>query len=348
MNKPVDSSLLHVVNDAVTASNLQEAGVPGTVLVWQDALYEGPVTEFDDLDKLATIRARFFADRGYGAYRDIESAYRMRNAELKAFHRYDEVILWFDYDIFGQLQMAQVISWFNQRDTGRLMISLTPQEILRQGRVLPRLPQCTIPQLLELFAARTEITLAQSAIGEAAWRAFTAVTPTRLLSFYPADLSSMPFIKNAFARLVQEFPDKLTGLSRTAFLILDAVQNKQTTEDAIFHYVQRKEPVPFMSRNIFQRHFHALLQGAHPVLMKKVLKQESVLEVEGESDAPEENVLIHDYAIQFTRYTNQVLHQWADWVQLNGIDRWIGGVHLSEGVIWRYDKITRQVNRTYL
>jgi hypothetical protein len=45
------------------------------------------------------------------------------------------------------------------------------------------------------------------------------------------------------------------------------------------------------------------------------------------------------WILEITDTGRAVLANKADWLELNGIDRWLGGVHLSEGAhIWRWDE----------
>lgn len=342
-----DEKILHVLNDAAGASRVAESGIPGDTLIWQDALYEGPVTEAEDIDKLAKVRARYFADKGYGLYGEIEKAYLSRNKQLKTYKNYDEIVLWFDHDLFGQLQLAQLVAWFNVQDTGWAAICQIHPEQISKGRLVPRLSHLSQSQALQLFGTRSELTLQQSEICQTAWSAFTSSKPGALTAVFPEDLSTMPFIKNAFFRLIQEYPSKQTGLSRTEFLIIDAVKKKHFDEDSIFAYLQEKEPIAFISKNIFQHRLAGLLGATYPILKKEVIEQETVLEFSDESTEPEENTIVQEYYIKTTQHANQILNRWSDWVQMNGIDRWVGGVHLQEGSIWRYDPVTRKLNKTY-
>ncbi len=36
----------------------------------------------------------------------------------------------------------------------------------------------------------------------------------------------------------------------------------------------------------------------------------------------------------------------ADHVRVNGIDRWLGGVHLCDNEVWRWDEVGRNVVRS--
>lgn len=348
MSSITNQKILHIVNDNSAAAILAGAQLPGEILPWQDALYEGPVVAFKEIDKLAKYRAQYFAARGFGQFKDIENAYLQRNAQLKQYNNYTKVILWFDHDLFGQLQLVQLIDWFYHQEMGNVELCQVNIENLKSGRKVLRISQLSPVQVTALYQSCHEVTLTQANICRLAWDAFTSTTPHKLISFQPKDLSTMPFLKNAIARLIQEYPSKTTGLSRTEYLIIDAVAKKMFNEDAIFNYMQLKEPVAFMSKTIFLHHLNHLMNAKYPMLVKNAITQETALETSiGQIDV-KENPIVHSYKITVTKYTNQVIAKWLDWVQLNGINRWIGGVHLSDGNIWRYDSVIRKVNKTYV
>ena len=52
-----------------------------------------------------------------------------------------------------------------------------------------------------------------------------------------------------------------------------------------------------------------------------------------------------DANCNLTRAGTRVLDGSQDAIELNGIDRWIGGVHLTANPDWRWDPETRQVVR---
>lgn len=349
MSSISNHKILHIVNDNLTAQALIDAEIPGEILPWQDTLYEGPVINFEDINSLAIERAKYFAARGYGDYKTIENAYLARNEVLKSFSNYSRVILWFDYDLYGQLQLMQLVEWFGRQQTGPLEISSIQLDLVKSKSLSkPRISQMLAMDIQKLFNNCNEVTLQQTNICSKAWKQFTSKTPDGLLSFHPADLSTMPYLRDAIVRLVKEFPAKDTGLSRTEYLIIDAVRSKQTNEEDIFEYVQKKEPIAFMSKTVFLNKINQMIECKYPILKKEPIEQEVALEITEENDQINDSTVVHEYTIKVTNYTNQVLSKWADWIQLNGINRWVGGVHLSDGNMWRYDSINRKVKKTYI
>ncbi len=341
-----NSKILHITNDETTAENVRQAGISGEAIAWQDALYEGPVINDLSLTKLSMIRAEYFSKLGWGNKEEIWQRFKKRNEKIMAFNEYDEVVLWFDHDLYDQLQLLQLISWFAAQNTGRLLISLICIDRYPGSRMFFGINTLNHEQLQNLYRKKTEITMSQMSVCQQGWMAFTSPNPDSLLKFFPQDMSSMPFLKNAIARLVQQFPAKSNGLSQSETLILHSLLSHITDPEEMYQFVQSKEPVPFMSRAMFYGYLQKLSNCNSPLIEKEHIELEEVIDAETETVCEVDTT--HTLRFTLTQTARQVLYNWVDWIELNGINRWIGGVHIQEGNIWRYDKETRDLKKTYL
>ena len=94
---------LHLTNGDSTVPGLLGTGLAETVLPWRDVLHEGPVPDVPDAE-LRRIRARFLAG---AAAADIgtEAEFERRDRAL-AEHRDGEFVLWFEADLYDQLQVV--------------------------------------------------------------------------------------------------------------------------------------------------------------------------------------------------------------------------------------------------
>src|SRR5690349_21954852 len=92
-------STLHVTNGDSTAATLAQLGIDA--LPWRDALHEGPV-----LPGRADLRAA-----AMGA--DVAEWHR-RDAILDA--HVGPLVLWFEADLYDQLQIAEILSRLPDRD----------------------------------------------------------------------------------------------------------------------------------------------------------------------------------------------------------------------------------------
>jgi hypothetical protein len=206
---------LHVTNGDAVVPELAAAAevVPSDVLVWREILHDGPVPAGLDPDVLARVRARHLAARGWSntALEDM----RARDARLAAFPDGDEVVLWFEDDLYDQLLLAQV----EDRLAGR------PGPV---SRVYLRHPPRG--DLRAALAARARI--------EPDPGAFAA-----LRSPDPRAWVGAP----GFERLLEELPDARTGLSRTEREILEALASGPLAPGPLFAAVAAREDPPWLA-----------------------------------------------------------------------------------------------------
>src|SRR5262245_38420464 len=107
--------LQHAVRDGRIAA--------GQVLPWRDVLHEGPVPGALSLDELSRRRARFIVEAGWwDDLAAVEKDFRERDAVLKATARHDEVVLWFEHDLYDQLQLIQILDWFVAHPVAKLSL----------------------------------------------------------------------------------------------------------------------------------------------------------------------------------------------------------------------------------
>src|SRR5687767_9453549 len=107
--------MLHVTNGDSAAERIRAAGVDGTILPWRDVLHEGPVPAGLPLERLSAVRAEFLASAGAGAPEAVRRDFAERDRTLMAAAREDEVVLWFEHDLYDQLQLIQLLDWFADR-----------------------------------------------------------------------------------------------------------------------------------------------------------------------------------------------------------------------------------------
>jgi hypothetical protein len=296
---------LHVTNGDSTAAGLQ-GRVTGQVLPWRDVLHEGPVPALPAA-ALARVRARFLAQAAgvpaEATYRDL----RARDAQLSAAR--GEVVLWFEADLYDQLQLIQVLDRLGRAEGVELtLVSVGEYPGVAHFGGLGELSGEQVVALRE--TAATGIDASALDLARRAWTAFTAPDPGVLSELRGEHSPVLRHLSEAVERLLQEYPWVGDGLSLTERRILQAVAGGAATEAAVFHHVWRAERRPFLG-DVWCHRLLRLLVTAGLVGSGSEL----ALTEDGEA----------------------VLAGRGDRVALGGLDRWIGGVHLTGPALWRWD-----------
>ena len=102
--------MLHVTNGDSAAEKLREAGMQGLVVPWRDMLHEGPVPAGLDATALREVRIRYLAEHGWAGEERVRIDLEERDARFaQAVEGRDEIVLWFEPDVYDMLQLAQVL-----------------------------------------------------------------------------------------------------------------------------------------------------------------------------------------------------------------------------------------------
>jgi len=312
---------LHVTNGDSTEVTLRETGLAPRIVVWRDVLHEGPVPAVSDAE-LRDTRARFLAGAD-GA--DIEAARRAfeERDEALAAGRDGEYVLWFEADLYDQLQLAQMLARLAELgvDPARITLICIGEHLgIAHFGGLGELE----PEQLAQLPATAAVTLTADALELAtkAWAALRAPDPRGLAAIVAARSPELRFLPEAFDRLAREYPSTRDGLSLTERRLLAAVAEGADTAADAFVRATGREARPFLGDT-----------WAFAAMERLARTQDPLLEAEATRGIDR-----HTH-VALTDTGRRVLDGEADHVELNGVDRWIGGVHLSgHDVAWRWDE----------
>lgn len=291
-------AVLHLTNGESAAGSLRRSGLPGRVISWQDVLHEGPVPAGLTLEGMSEVRARFLAHSNAGSFPVVSAEFAERDRALRSARH---VVLWFEHDLYDQLQLLQILAALS----GEPAIAADMICINAFSGVVPfhGLGQLTPLQLASLWPKRQPVTAEQCSLGARAWQAFTSPDPSAVRLLLTTDLGVLPFLGNALRRLLDEYPAPPSGLGRTERQLLQAIARGVRSFAELFRANAAAEEAGFMGDTTVQSRLEALIRARVPLVTPEPYK--------------------------LTTAGQRVLSGEVDARQLNGIDRWIGGVHFK-------------------
>ena len=315
---------LHVTNGESAGNTLRRTGIDGAVLAWDDVLHEGPVPGGPP-ERVREARARFLADCGWGDARAIRASFERRDRHLaQALGDGRPVVLWFEHDLYDQLQLLQILAQVGP-DADRV-------ELIEVGSFPGRpgfrgLGELEAEELETLWPQRRPLTAERAGLAARAWDAFRQPDP-RGLEELAVGTAAAPFLGAAIRRLLEELPDARTGLSRSERQLLQGLEDGPRTPVELFLRTQDAEEAPFDGDAWVWRRL-AGLEGL-------------VAQPDGDPlPAPPplgDGRTFASTRVALTDEGRAVLAGKADRVELLGIDRWLGGTHLREGNVPRWDR----------
>jgi hypothetical protein len=317
---------LHVANGDSTTNTIREAGLPGALSVWADVLHDGPVPGGMPDGELLPIRAKFLADGAPadGGPDDAAADLTRWRAAILDTSAYDELVLWYEHDLFDQLNLIQLLAWIGEQAPVATLVASGRVSLICIGSFPGRdhfkgLGELTPAELAPLLDTRQPVTAAQYALATRAWDAFRASDPRAIEALLRGDMSALPFLAAALRRHLEEFPWTTDGLSRTERRLM-----------------QLAEPGPIAFADAFPR--------MHDDETAFYIADLSLLEMIARLAAASPPLMVSGNALTLTDTGRAVLAGEIDRVSHCGIDRWLGGVHLQgRCATWRWNHKTERI-----
>ncbi len=125
------------------------------------------------LEDLSRIRADYLAQGGYGNPIKIHRDFEKRDAVIRRAAEFDEIVLWFEHDLYDQLQLLQVLNVLGEQGLGAGSVQLVQSD--------QYLGMLSADEMMALFPKRRYLTTSIEERASHAWTAFTSETPDAAL-----------------------------------------------------------------------------------------------------------------------------------------------------------------------
>lgn len=322
--------MLHVHNGDSAAGTATESNLPGEHLPWREALVCGPTPTGLTEDEWRTARARHLAD-AYGLkLANCERDLREQEEALAKFRDHEEVVLWFEHDLFCQVHLIYLLSWFAQHEFGKTKLSLVCIGEFPGIEDFRGLGELSAAQLASLFPRRREVATAQLQLGSKTWAAYSSPEPTQIEALIKSDTSALPFLKNTLFKHLQRFPFVRNGLAHIENLGLELIASGHNEFIKLFPKFGKTEPAYGFGDAQFYLELRRLTTVPEPLL---------TISNAATAVAMDSAQLLKS-SFQITERGKAVLRSDEDFVKSNGIDMWLGGVHLTgKEAAWRWDDV---------
>ena len=256
-------------------------------------------------DRMLRHRADFLAACGWGSADGLYEDLATRDAILlNALRESRPVVLWFEHDLYDQLQLLDVLAL-----AGDVGFEDGALELVESGVHLGPL---SADELDALLPSRRVVTDADTVAAQAGWDAVRAPDPRALLALALDPPASRPFLGAAALRFLEELPAVGSGLSRTERQLLALLADGPMLTGALFVASQSLEEAPF--------HGDAWIFRTLELLVPLVALEEGLAAITDDGRA--------------------VLAGEQDRVAF-GSDRWLGGTRLAGEAVWRWDGAAR-------
>ncbi|MCX2719655.1 DUF1835 domain-containing protein [Lentiprolixibacter aurantiacus] len=270
------SSLLHITNGDSFTQRLTKLKLNGDIITWREMLCEGKTetdvgsesfwkTRFDFLHKNYNVSKSWFVEKTLKEYRSLCNHKQQ-----------DQIVLWFEYDLFCQINMLAVISWLKSHRR-YADISLVCSGNEDETDKMYSLNELTDEQLLDLYKNRVHLSQNDIEYADYVWQLYCSDNPIRLENLMDFENYQYEYLSDAIKVHLKRFPTIKNGLNEIENKVLELSYNeKPASKKALLGAVMKNQGYYGFGDSQFQRvitNLKPLFSGFNPVKLTKKGKE---------------------------------------------------------------------------
>ncbi|WP_397446599.1 DUF1835 domain-containing protein [Polaribacter sp. R77954] len=238
------ASILHITNGDSTTNYLKKLKFSGEFITWREMLCEGKTTT--DVGSEAFWKNRFdFFKTSYKVSKQKFIDYTLkeyRNLCNKKSQK--EIVLWFEYDLFCQINMIAVLSWLKRYRKG-YHISLVCSGKVGKSKLMYALPELNEKQIQDHYKNRIELSQDDIEYADYIWQLYCSDSPLRLETVYKFNTNSpFKYLASAIEAHLKRYPSIENGLNSVENTILKtAVEKKPKSKKQFIGQLLKDEDV---------------------------------------------------------------------------------------------------------
>lgn len=235
------SSLLHITNGDAFTEKLGTLKLNGDVITWREMLCEGKTltnvgsenfwkTRFEFLNKNYKVSKSWFIEKTLKEYRSLCNHKQQ-----------DHIVLWFEYDLFCQVNMLAVLSWLKaNRKYAEVSLVCSGKE--DDSNRLFGLNELNEEQLLKLYENRTILTQDDIEYADYVWQLYCSDNPIRLENLMDFKNYQFDYLSDAIKSHLHRFPSIKNGLNEMENNILRlALETKPTSKKSFLNTLLKNQ-----------------------------------------------------------------------------------------------------------
>jgi len=209
----MSTKLLHITNGDTTTQFLKKTTIKGDIITWREMLCEGRTTT--DVGSESFWKNRFdFLKTSYKVTKQTFVNYTLKEyRNLCKQKQQEEIVLWFEHDLYCQINMIAVLNWLKKHRKGR-KISLVNCGKIKGSKKLHSFADLTNKQINKHYQAKIELTQDDIEYADYIWQLYCSDSPLRLEIIYKTNTNT-PFIylADALKAHLLRFPSLKNGLN---------------------------------------------------------------------------------------------------------------------------------------
>jgi len=226
------NSIIHVLNGDSTVKNLAKYGIPGDVIVWRELLCEGPVHFTVGSDEFWKERYAYFENE-IGVSKLVYFDKTIKEIiKLEDLSKFSEVVLWFEYDLFCQVNLLAACTYLLQNYRKDLTYYLVCTGKVKEQEQLQSLSDFPPTEYSILYKNKVKLTKHNLLFAEQCWNVYAENNEEKLRAFNFNQCAKFNYLQDAMNQHLLRFP-KENGLNQIENKIVEIIKDSAQTSNEI-------------------------------------------------------------------------------------------------------------------
>lgn len=219
----MENKTLHIVNGDSLAEQMQELNLPGELIVWRELLCEGP-TQKEINASFFKLRKKFLLKTYNISAENYEERFVSEIKRLKALKNYDNVVLWFEFDLFCHLNMLAAISLISDKHPD-IPISLVCSKKLQGEKEHQPISQLNSKELENHYKNRIQLNTEDIEVAILVWELYCGDNPMKLKPQIKIN-TNFEYLSSCVRAHIERFPNSVTGINSLEKNVLRLIENQ--------------------------------------------------------------------------------------------------------------------------
>ena len=171
--------LLNILNGGSALHIFNVAKLPGDTLIWRETLSEGPVQARSE-DDFFKLRFKWISEAYHADAAAYQNTVINEFNKLKSFRKYDEVLFWFEFDLFCQVNLVFLLSFFKNKKLGKIKLALICPNEHPNHPDFRGIGQLSPSEFSELPAQKVYLNTQDIQFASKAWEAYLSADPKKI------------------------------------------------------------------------------------------------------------------------------------------------------------------------
>ena len=226
---------LHIIIGDDLAQHVLDLKIEGEIVIWREMLCEGPTTSELGSREFIALRTKFLKENYQISPEDYENQFLKELKKLTFYNAYEEVVLWFEFDLFSHINMLAAINHLMENHL-KVPVFLVCSKKLpgeKEQNVLSQLP---LKDLENHYNQRIALTEEDLEMASLLWQLYNENNPQKLKKLIK-EKTNFEYLSSCLRAHIERFPNSQTGLNSLERNILKLITiNSITSMNQLLGY----------------------------------------------------------------------------------------------------------------